>query len=81
MGIEKQEDPIILRAQIEMLTSGLSDLYLMIDTIILGLETEQLEPQVIACFKGISHCIGFLRQYAKNALEVNIEDEEGHEGQ
>lgn len=76
-----QEDAKILRDTIEMLVNDLGDLYLLIDTVALGLEAEQTEPQVTACLNSICKCIEFIKYRAKNSL-VKVEDvgkEQGHE--
>ena len=82
MRVEKQEDVTILRTEIEKIADDLFNLYLTIDTIALGMESEQIEPQVIACLRSVNRCIGFIQNCAKNMLEVNVEDDEmkqGHE--
>ena len=76
MRVEKQEDVNILRMEIEKISDDLFDLYMTLDTLVLGLETEQIEPQVISCLKSIICCIGFIEHCARNSLEVNVEDDE-----
>ena len=56
-----QEDAKILRDTIEMLVNDLGDLYLLIDTVALGLEAEQTEPQVTACLNSISPVYNFYK--------------------
>ena len=80
MRVEKQEDVVILRTEIEKIADDLFDLYMMVDTIALGMESEQIEPQVIACLKSLNKCIGFIRNSATNMLQVQIEDDEKEQG-
>lgn len=80
MRIENQEDVAILRTEIEKIADDLFDLYMTIDTIALGMESEQIEPQVIACLRSINKCVGFIQHCAKNMLQVQIEDDEKEQG-
>lgn len=80
MRVEKQEDVVILRTEIEKIADDLFDLYMMVDTIALGMESEQIEPQVIACLKSLNKCIGFIQNSATNMLQVQIEDDEKEQG-
>ena len=80
MRVEKQEDVVILRTEIEKIADDLFDLYMMIDTLALGMESEQIEPQVIACLRSVNRCVGFIQHCAKNMLQVKIEDDEKEQG-
>ena len=70
----------ILRTEIEKIADDLLNLYLTIDTIALGMEAEQIEPQVIACLRSVNKCVGFIQHCAKNMLQVQIEDDEKEQG-
>lgn len=48
-----QDDSRILRDHLNMISDDLGDLFLMIDTLAIGLESEGIEPQVIACFRSV----------------------------
>ena len=71
-----QDDSRILRDHLNMISDDLGDLFLMIDTLAIGLESEGIEPQVIACFRSVGKCVVFIQRFASVATEVIIEEDD-----
>lgn len=57
MNRNLDEDFFVFADCMKMVANNLYDLYLMIDTIVLGLMQEKAEPQAIACLTTIRQCV------------------------
>lgn len=72
---EQERNPSLLRSQMEQIANDLSDLFLTTTTISCGLESETIEPQVIANLNTIARCVAFIQKYAFCALDSDDGDE------
>lgn len=65
----------ILEDGLNAVADNLYDLCLTIDTIILGLEHEKIEPQVLACMNSIRQCVKVTCCMAQGALQNQMKEE------